>query len=76
MVYKAPIDDFKYNLEMLAYDSVVSNIDKFKDYDTETLMSIVCEIGRLNEQEASSSNKIGDREGLKYILDGKEGPEV
>ena len=33
MVYKAPIDDFKYNLEMLEYDSVVSNIEKFKDYD-------------------------------------------
>ena len=76
MVYKAPIEDFKYNLEMLTYDSVVSKIDKFKDYDSETLMSIVSEIGRLNEQEALSSNKIGDREGLKYITDGKEGPEV
>ena len=76
MVYKTPIEDFKYNLEMLNYDSVVSNIDKFKDYDAETLLSIVSEIGRLNEQEALSSNKIGDREGLKYITNGKEGPEV
>ena len=67
MVYKTPIEDFKYNLEMLNYDSVVSNIDKFKDYDAETLLSIVSEIGRLNEQEALSSNKVGDREGLKYI---------
>jgi len=76
MVYKTPIEDFKYNLEMLNYDSVVSNIDKFKDYDAETLLSIVSEIGRLNEQEALSSNKIGDREGLQYIANGKEGPEV
>ena len=76
MVYKTPIEDFKYNLEMLNYDSLVSNIDKFKDYDAETLLSIVSEIGRLNEQEALSSNKIGDREGLKYIANGKEGPEV
>ena len=76
MVYKTPIEDFKYNLEMLNYDSVVSNIDKFKDYDAETLLNIVSEIGRLNEQEALSSNKIGDREGLKYITKGKEGPEV
>ncbi len=76
MVYKTPIEDFKYNLEMLNYDSIVSNIDKFKDYDAETLLSIVSEIGRLNEQEALSSNKIGDREGLKYITNGKEGPEV
>jgi len=76
MVYKTPIEDFKYNLEMLNYDSLVSNIDKFKDYDAETLLSIVSEIGRLNEQEALSSNKIGDREGLKYITNGKEGPEV
>ena len=76
MVYKTPIEDFKYNLEMLNYDSVVSSIDKFKDYDAETLLSIVSEIGRLNEQEALSSNKIGDREGLKYITNGKEGPEV
>ena len=76
MVYKTPIEDFKYNLEMLEYNSLVSNIDKFKDYDAETLLSIVGEIGRLNEQEALSSNKIGDREGLKYIPNGKEGPEV
>ena len=76
MVYKTPIEDFKYNLEMLKYDSLVSNIDKFKDYDAETLLSIVSEIGRLNEQEALSSNKVGDREGLKYITNGKEGPEV
>ena len=76
MVYKTPIEDFKYNLEMLNYDSLVSNIDKFKDYDAETLLSIVSEIGRLNEQEALSSNKIGDRQGLKYIANGKEGPEV
>ena len=76
MVYKTPIEDFKYNLEMLNYDSLVSNIEKFKDYDAETLLSIVSEIGRLNEQEALSSNKIGDREGLKYITNGKEGPEV
>jgi alkylation response protein AidB-like acyl-CoA dehydrogenase len=61
---------------MLNYDSIVSNIDKFKDYDAETLLNIVSEIGRLNEQEALSSNKIGDREGLKYIANGKEGPEV
>ena len=52
MVYKTPIEDFKYNLEMLNYDSLVSNIEKFKDYDAETLLSIVSEIGRLNEQEA------------------------
>ena len=76
MVYKTPIEDFKYNLEMLNYNSVVSNIDKFKDYDAETLLSIVSEIGRLNEQESLSSNKIGDREGLQYITNGKEGPEV
>ena len=76
MVYKTPIEDFKYNLEMLNYDSLVSNIEKFKDYDAETLLSIVSEIGRLNEQEALSSNKTGDREGLKYITNGKEGPEV
>ena len=76
MIYKTPIEDFKYNLEMLNYDSLVSNIEKFKDYDAETLLSIVSEIGRLNEQEALSSNKTGDREGLKYITNGKEGPEV
>ena len=39
-------------------------------------MSVVSEIGRLNEQEVLDSNKIGDREGLKYVTDGAEGPEV
>ena len=76
MSYKSPIEDFKYNLAMLNYDEVIAGIEKFKEYDSETLMSVVSEIGRLNEQEVLDSNKIGDREGLKYVTDGAEGPEV
>jgi len=76
MVYKSPIEDFKYNLEMLDYNSLVSSIDTFQDFDTDTLLNIISEIGRLNEHEAVSSNKTGDREGLKYIPEGEEGPEV
>ena len=67
MSYKSPIEDFKYNLAMLNYDEVIAGIEKFKEYDSETLMSVVSEIGRLNEQEVLDSNKIGDREGLKYV---------
>ena len=76
MSYKSPIEDFKYNLAMLNYDEIIAGIDKFKDYDSDTLMSVVSEIGRLNELEVVDSNKIGDREGLKYLPDGPEGPEV
>ena len=76
MSYKSPTEDFKYNLAMLNYDEVIAGIEKFKEYDSETLMSVVSEIGRLNEQEVLDSNKIGDREGLKYVTDGAEGPEV
>ena len=76
MSYKSPIEDFKYNLAMLNYDEVIAGINKFKDYDSDTLMSVVSEIGRLNELEVVDSNKIGDREGLKYLPDGPDGPEV
>ena len=76
MSYKSPIEDFKYNLAMLNYDEIIAGIDKFKDYDSDTLMSVVSEIGRLNELEVVDSNKIGDREGLKYLPDGPEGPDV
>ena len=50
MSYKSPIEDFKYNLAMLNYDEVIAGIERFKEYDSETLMSVVTEIGRLNEQ--------------------------
>ena len=76
MVYKSPIEDFKYNLEMLDYNSLVSSIDTFQDFDADTLLNIISEIGRLNEHEAVPSNKTGDRQGLKYIPEGEEGPKV
>ena len=76
MVYKSPIEDFKYNLEMLDYNSLVSSIETFQDFDADTLLNIISEIGRLNEHEAVPSNKTGDRQGLKYIPEGEEGPEV
>ena len=57
MSYKSPIEDFKYNLAMLNYDEIIAGIDKFKDYDSDTLMSVVSEIGRLNELEVVDSNK-------------------
>ena len=76
MVYKSPIDDFKYNLEMLEYNSFANSIDLFKDYDTETVISVVEQVAKFNEQEMVESNKKADREGLVYIKDGKEGPEV
>ena len=76
MVYKSPINDFKYNLEMLEYNSFANSIDLFRDYDTETVLSVVEQVAKFNEQEMVESNKKADREGLVYIKDGDEGPEV
>jgi len=76
MSYKSPIEDLKYNLSMLDYSNTIGSIERFKEYDADTLMSVVGEIGKLNEQEVVETNKIGDREGLKFIPDGAEGPEV
>ena len=75
MSYKSPIEDLKYNLSMLDYSNTIGSIERFKEYDADTLMSVVGEIGKLNEQEVVETNKIGDREGLKFIPDGAEGPE-
>ena len=76
MVYKSPIADFKYNLDMLGYNSFAESIDQFKDFDTETVISVVEQVAKFNEQEMVDSNKKADREGIVYIKDGKEGPEV
>ena len=76
MSYKSPIEDLKYNLSMLDYGNTIGSIERFKEYDADTLMSVVGEIGKLNEQEVVETNKIGDREGLKFVPDGAEGPEV
>ena len=76
MSYKSPIEDLKYNLSMLDYSNTIGSIERFKEYDADTLMSVVGEIGKLNEQEVVETNKIGDREGLKFVPDGAEGPDV
>jgi alkylation response protein AidB-like acyl-CoA dehydrogenase len=76
MVYKSPIDDFKYNLEIFRVIIFANSIDLFKDYDTETVLSVVEQVAKFNEQEMVESNKKADREGLVYIKDGEEGPEV
>jgi len=76
MSYKSPIEDFKYNLAMLNYDEIIASIEKFKEYESETLMRVVSEIGRVNAHDVLDSNKIGDREGIKYVTDGAEGTKV
>jgi alkylation response protein AidB-like acyl-CoA dehydrogenase len=76
MVYKSPIADFRYNLDMLGYNSFAESIDQFKDYDAETVISVVEQVAKFNEQEMVDSNKKADREGLVYVKDGNEGPEV
>ena len=50
MSYKSPIEDLKYNLSMLDYSNTIGSIERFKEYDADTLMSVVGEIGKLNEQ--------------------------
>ena len=61
---------------MLEYNSFAESIDQFKDYDAETVISVVEQVAKFNEQEMVDSNKKADREGLVYVKDGNEGPEV
>ena len=63
-IYKAPLNDIRFNLEALGYDRI-SSLPQFKDYDLDLIMSMAEEAGHFCTQEMLPRNTIGDQEGVR-----------
>ena len=64
-VYKAPLADIRFALEAMGYDQVAA-LSQFEDYDLETLVSVVDEVGKFCANELLPLNSTGDQEGVHY----------
>ena len=65
-IYKAPLEDMRFLLEVLGYDKNVASLSGYEDYDLSTLMSILEENGKFCTNEMLPLNRVGDEQGVKY----------
>jgi alkylation response protein AidB-like acyl-CoA dehydrogenase len=70
-IYKTPLADIRFALESMGYDQVASLSD-FEDYDLETLMGIIEEVGKFCTNEMLPLNRSGDVEGVSLNTETKE----
>jgi alkylation response protein AidB-like acyl-CoA dehydrogenase len=63
-IYNAPLDDFRFLLETLGYDTVHA-LAKYKDYDLETVMSLLAAGDTFCRDVALPLNRPGDR-GVRF----------
>jgi len=62
-IYKTPLADIRFALESMGYDQVEA-LESFADYDLETLMGIIEEVGKFCTNEMLPLNRVGDTEGV------------
>lgn len=65
-IYKTPLADIRYNLECFDFQGRVGSLPGFEDYDLETLMAIIGEVGKFCEKEFLPLNASGDKEGVSW----------
>ena len=64
-VYRPPVQDMRFALELFGYEEV-QNLEKYADYDVETLIAMLEETAKFAVNEMLPLNQKGDREGLKF----------
>jgi len=64
-IYKAPLDDIRFNLETFGYENV-QKLPGFEDYDLETLMSLFEAGDVFAREQMLPLNRVGDEEGLGF----------
>ena len=65
-IYKAPVDDIRFLMELFDYTGKVASLEAYQDFDLESAMAIIDEAAKFNTNEMLPLNRIGDQEGLKY----------
>lgn len=64
-IYRAPLEDMKFILETFGYGEIAA-LERFQDYDIETVMQLLSQADLFGREELLPTNRIGDREGLKW----------
>jgi 3-(methylthio)propanoyl-CoA dehydrogenase len=62
--YTAPLRDIRFSLDLVQADTL-TQLSGFEHADTETVMGLVEEFGRVVTDKWSPTNEVGDREGLR-----------
>jgi len=68
MPYSPPLRDIRFSLDLVGLDAL-ANYPGLEHADTETVMSLLEEFGRLMTDCWASTNELGDRQGLGVDLD-------
>lgn len=63
--YRAPLDDFRFILEVLGYDAIHA-LPGYEDYDLETVLSLLSQADTFCREVALPLNRVGDKHGVKY----------
>ncbi len=64
--YKAPLHDIRFLLEdVFDYPKTVATFEAFRDFDLDTVMAMVEQVGTFAANEMLPLNKSGDAEGIK-----------
>ena len=64
--YKAPLQDIRFLLEdVFDYPKTVATFDAFRDFDLDTVMAMVDQVGTFAANEMLPLNKSGDAEGIQ-----------
>ncbi|MCA9538589.1 MAG: acyl-CoA dehydrogenase [Myxococcales bacterium] len=64
-VYKAPVSDMRFALEIFGYEQVAA-LATFADYDFDTVEAMLEQTARFCTHEMLPLNQVGDRQKLKY----------
>jgi alkylation response protein AidB-like acyl-CoA dehydrogenase len=70
-IYKAPLQDIRFNLEVLGYDEI-AGFSKYEDFDIDTAMAIIEEAGRFCTNELLPLNRVGDEQGVQWDPETRE----
>ncbi len=65
LTYNTPVDDIRFLLGAFGYDRI-SDLDKYQDFDLDTMEMMVEESGRFYEEVVLPTNEIGDREHVEW----------
>ena len=68
-VYKAPLQDMRFNLDALGYGEHIASLEAFSAYDMDTVMALLEQGGTFAEQELLPINRVGDKQGVKWAPD-------
>lgn len=66
MYYQPPLDDIRFLLEAFGFESKVSSIDRYSDFDLETCMELLEAFSGFCVEVLQPLNSVGDKVGVRY----------